>query len=243
MQEKQPQPPPAKATGFSPSSDLVVEIHFGEGGDDSKNFVHQLLSAYCQFALRKGFESEILTSDDGHAVVKFSGDGVWEAFQHEPGKHVVQRFPDNDRSGRPHTSLVSVAVLPLPPEVFPIVEKEIVITTQRGHGKGGQNVNKVSSAVRATHPPTGMSVFINGRDQYRNKQIAITILSAKVNLAKETEAESKYGIERREQLGDGGRGSKIRTYNFIKHFVKDHRTGKKIGQPDKIMKGWLELLI
>jgi len=177
--------------------------------------------------------------------VQFSGDNVWEKFRHEAGKHVVQRCPKNDRSGRVHTSIVSVAVMPLPPEQsersLPLHEVEV--TTQRGHGKGGQHQNTTDSAVRATHKSTGLSVFINGRDQYQNKKLALKILTNKVVLAKDKEAETLYGIERREQLGNGSRGSKIRTYNFLRRCVTDHRTGKKTHQLERVLQGEVGLVI
>jgi len=220
-------------------------LHFGEGGDDAKQFVHELLSAYVQYAARHGLAAEILSSSQGHAVVSFSGPAAWEAFRHEPGKHVIQRCPQNDRSGRRHTSLVSVAVLPLPPEqrqVEPGAD-EVEIRTQRGHGRGGQHQNTTDSAVRATHLPTGLSVFINGRDQHQNRKTAVAILKAKVALAREREAEAKYGIERRSQLGSGGRGSKVRTYNLIENFVKDYRSGRMTRQPERVLSGELELVL
>ena len=223
---------------------MILEIHFGEGGDDSKGFVDDMLSAYAQYGLRKKLKTEILTSSFGHAVMKFSGQDVWELFRREAGKHVVQRCPDNDRAGRRHTSVVSVAVLPLPPEKYQdkLPDSEIEVKTQRGHGKGGQHQNTTDSAVRAVHKPTGLSVFINGRDQHRNKEDALAILAQKVKLAKDKEAETTYGIERQSQLGGGGRGDKIRTYNFIKGFAKDHRNGKMVQYPERILKGELDLL-
>jgi peptide chain release factor 1 len=200
---------------------------------------------YVQYGTQHGLEAEVVTSTEGHAVVKFVGQNVWELFRHEAGKHVVQRYPDNDRSGRRHTSLVSVAVLPLPPQQSEkrLPDNEVQVTTQRGHGKGGQHQNTTDSAVRATHMPTGLSVFINGRDQKANKKTALSILAAKVALSKDREAEERYGIERRSQLGDGGRGSKVRTYNFIDHYVKDHHTGKTTRRPERVMRGELELVI
>jgi peptide chain release factor 1 len=178
-------------------------------------------------------------------VVKITGINVWDTFRHEPGKHVIQRCPTNERSSRRHTSVVSVAVLPLPPENNKerLPEKEVEITTQRGHGKGGQHQNTTDSAVRVRHLPTGLTVFINGRDQSQNKKMALAYLTVKVNLAKDLEAEEKYGIERREQLGNGGRGSKVRTYNLIDNFVKDHRTGKSVHRPKEIFAGRFELLL
>ena len=139
---------------------------------------------------------------------------------------------------------MSVVVLPLPPEneCKPLPEFEIEITTQCGHGKGGQNQNKVASACRAIHRPTGIQVFINGRDQGQNKKTAIRILTARVNEAKSKFAQSAYDELRRNNLGDGSRGRKIRTYNFINFRVTDHVSGVKTSKIEDVMRGRFDLL-
>jgi peptide chain release factor 1 len=139
--------------------------------------------------------------------------------------------------------MINVAVLPLPPEKQSnlLSEDEIEITTQTGHGKGGQHQNKTASAVRMVHKKTGLNVFINGRDQHTNRREALRILSAKVNDHLYSHQKTAYTDERKEQLGDGNRGGKVRTYSFIEKTVVDHRTGKRANIKD-VMKGNFGLL-
>lgn len=200
---------------------------------------------YEKFAQRKGFKVTWLLKDDGHLVLEIKGEGVGRAFQREAGKHCVQRIPENDRSGRRQTSFAVVAVLPLPPisAQRQLSAADIETTTQTGKQKaGGQNANKVASAVRMKHRPTGLTVFINGRDQLANKKKALQILTAKVNELHQRACAERYQNQKAEAFSERGRGDKIRTYNFLAHFVTDHRTGKTTRSVKEIMKGHLELL-
>lgn len=236
------------------STDLVVEIHFGEGGADSKLFVFDLLAAYVQYAKRKGFAAEIMHDDLGHAIVQFSGKDVWKAFQHETGKHVVQRIPPTENNGRKQTSVVSVMVLPLRPEAEDLPESEFDITANKlaatavdvkaqcGHGPGGQHQNKTASAIRMTHKATGLQVFINGRDQLSNKKEAFRILTARVKAFYQEKQDACYDAQRKEKWSGGGRGAKIRTYNFMESRVTDHNLGVKTSNVKAVMKGHFELL-
>ena len=156
---------------------------------------------------------------------------------------MVQRIPPTESRGRRHTSVVAIAVLPLRKDVdAPLPMAEIDITTQRGHGSGGQNQNKVESAVRVVHRPSGITVFINGRDQHRNKQLALEILQARLADENRQKVQQQHNRLKIEQLGYGTRSGKIRTYNFINSIIIDHRTGQKTHRLSDVMKGRLDLL-
>lgn len=206
-----------------------------------------LTAAYMRYALRCSLSSELLSDEDGHKVLKVSGANVYKRFKHEAGKHAIQSRPPTEHNGRVHTSMVSVAVLPLPPDnaVTPIPEADLEESFQTGKQKaGGQNVNKVNSAVRLKHIPTGISVFINGRDQTANRKQAKKIIAAKVHELTVANNQATYNDSRKAQLGGGTRGDKIRTYNFINTRAVDHRTGLKTRNVDAVLlKGQFDLLL
>lgn len=230
---------------FDAATELVVEVHFGEGGQDSKQFVGELFSAYARYGESRGFRLSILDSTHGHIVGKFVGQGVWQAFKHEAGQHAVQRYPETERGGRRHTSLVSVAVLPLPPERTqkPLPPSEVEMTITTGSGPGGQARNKTETAVRLVHKPTGLVASVDSRDQGQNKKEALRILTAKVNELRNNEASRAYGNMRQAQLGGGNRGKKIRTYNFIDSRVTDHQLNTKTSRIDEVMRGKFSLIL
>jgi peptide chain release factor 1 len=220
-------------------------VRFGEGGKDAKLFARDLVAAYARYAQANGLEGEVLHEVDGHFVVLFEGPGAGRLFRHEAGKHCLQRVPPTEAKGRRHTSFVCVAVLPLPPDntARPLPEAEVEVKCQCGHGPGGQHQNKTASAVRATHLPTGIQVFINGRDQHRNRREALRILTARVNEHHAGQRSAAYDDLRRRQLGDGGRGDKVRTYNWIDGRVTDHRLGSKTRNIEGVLeKGRFDLL-
>ncbi len=199
----------------------------GEGGDDSKLFVEEMLALYSKWALQHQLAVAIAHQTFGHAILTVEGENAGSFFAREGGKHCVQRVPPTERSGRRHTSMVAVAVMRPHGSTASFDPRDVEITTQRGHGKGGQNQNKVESAVRAVHRPTGISVFINGRDQYRNKLAALEILAQRVDgqaAAREADIEAQ---EKRIQTDFGTRSNKLRTYNFIEGRVVDHVQGIK----------------
>jgi peptide chain release factor 1 len=173
-----------------------------------------------------------------------TGHNVWRYFKYETGKHVIQRHPKNGK-GKKHTSVVTVGVLPIPPDnsLIPIPSSELEITAQCGRQKaGGQNVNRVHSACRIKHIPTGVSVFINGRDFHRNKIDALKIITMKVNDNRIEKLNSDYSTVRKLFLGNSSRGDKIRTYNFTESRVTDHRFNIKTRDIKRIVNGEIGLL-
>lgn len=210
-------------------------------------FVHDLYDTYTRYGSKKGLTATLLHEEDGHIIAKFTGLKAGKVFKHESGKHCVQRVPPTERSGRRQTSMVSVMIMPMPPDkdLKPLPEVELDIKFQTGKQKaGGQNVNKVASACRMVHKPTGMSVFINGRDQGQNKKEALRILTARVNEIRMNKEQADYSKLRKEQWGGGNRGNKVRTYNFIESRAVDHRYGIKTKNVDGVIrKGQLDLLM
>lgn len=228
---------------FEEAKEIVIEVQFGEGGDDSKIFVNELFSVYVKYAKSKGFKSEILHSSQGHIIALIKGTKVGKFFKNESGKHCVQRIPPTETKGRKQTSIISVAILPLREKVdIELKDKDLEISFVNAGGPGGQHQNKTESAVRMCHKPTGLKVFINGRDQHSNKREAYKILAAKVAQHIQEKANIEYNSDRKAKLGDGGRSNKIRTYNFLKGKITNHLTGKSIGNIKKFMKGNLEML-
>jgi peptide chain release factor 1 len=204
-----------------------------------------LLAAYLRYAHEQKLETDLVYNSDSAWSVQITGKSCWECFSGEAGKHIVQRVPPTESKGRRHTSTVSVAVMQLLQVVDssrPLPSAEVEIITQRGHGKGGQNVNKIESAVRAIHKPTGISVFINGRDQYRNKQIALEILQSRIIERERELIHNEHNRQKAAQLGYGTRSGKLRTYNFINSYVLDHQTGKRTHRIEDVMKGRFDLL-
>jgi peptide chain release factor 1 len=227
-----------------------LEIHAGEGGDDSKLFVADLLEAYLKYSEKCGLKSDILTKEYGHVRVKISGKDVWKRFKNENGKHIVQRVPVTERNGRRQTSVITVAVIPpqIETKLELLKEKDLEIKFQVASGPGGQHRNKTASACRMRHLPTGLEVFISkGRDQHANKREALEILTKRVNDAKRSKIEGDYNSNRKDQMKYGtdeigGRGDKTRTYNYIRGEITDHNLNKSTRDIKSFMKGNFEVL-
>lgn len=225
-------------------------MHGGEGGDDSKLFVADLFQAYLKYANFNSLKCEIIKNEYGHVIFKIIGKNAWNFFKNEPGKHIVQRVSPTERSGRRHTSVLTVAVLNAPKEnnQESLREEDLEITCQTGRQKaGGQNVNKRSTCVVAIHKPTGLKVVINGREQGENKRKALEVLTERVNEKKHKENESSYNSTRKNQMLGvnnkiGGRGDKTRTYNFIRGEIEDHILNRKSNDIKSFMKGDFQVL-
>lgn len=198
---------------------------------------------YIKFCKRTNRGIELLYADEGSCTLGVNCPGAYNLFKNESGKHCVQRIPPTESKGRRHTSIITVSVLNIPrANPRKIKDSDLEIKTQRGHGKGGQHQNKTDSAVRIKHIPTGISVFINGRDQNQNKQTALSIIEAKVTQSIDAKQHEELNRNRQLHIDGGNRSNKIRTYNFIDNRAVDHRTGIKTNNLKELFKGKLELL-
>jgi len=230
---------------------VILEIRAGTGGEEASLFAGDLARMYQKYAGRRGWQFTILdfsaSSVRGYKtfIAEIGGEGVYEALRHESGVHRVQRIPETERAGRVHTSTASVAILPeIESKQLEIKPQDLELTLFRSGGPGGQNVNKVETAVRIRHIPTGIVVASqNERSQARNRELATNLLRAKLyEIQREAEAK-KLGSMRKEQIGSAERAEKIRTYNFPEDRITDHRIGKKFHNIEKILEGDLEPII
>ncbi|MEK7593682.1 MAG: PCRF domain-containing protein [Patescibacteria group bacterium] len=236
-----------KEAGESPRK-MVLEVFAGAGGEEATLFAEQLSRMYERYAERKGWEWKKIyasLSDLGgykEASFEINGTGVYEALRYEMGVHRIQRIPATEKSGRVHTSTASVAVLPLYARVkIEINPADIEMEFSRSGGAGGQNVNKVETAVRLIHKPTGLAVRAqNERSQQKNRDEAMMILSAKISQLREEEEAKKFAKDKKDQIGTGDRSEKIRTYNMLQDRITDHRLKKSWHNIEKILEGDLD---
>lgn len=227
------------------SSPAIIEIRGAAGGDESKNFAGDLERMYSRFAQDHGFSVENI--DEG--VIRISRPdrslwnyGAYETFQYESGVHRVQRVPDTEAAGRIHTSTATVAVLPeIKSNQMEVRDQDLEWQFTRAGGPGGQNVNKVNTAVRLTHIPTGLTVFVHEeRYQARNKEIALTMIRSKIWQQEEERRLSALSDKRSQAVGSGMRAEKVKTYNFPQNRLTDHRLNKSWHNLKEVMEGRLE---
>jgi peptide chain release factor 1 len=231
--------------------DVIMEIRAGTGGDEAAIFASDLFRMYSRYAQLKRWNIEIIDANEGagggykEIVFEVKGKGVFSRLKFERGVHRVQRVPVTESSGRIHTSTATVAVLPEADEVdLEINPDELRIDIFHSSGAGGQNVNKVSSAVRLTHIPTGTVVVCQDeRSQLRNRQKAMLVLRSRLLEVKRRKQEEEITEERRSQVGSGERSEKIRTYNFPQDRVTDHRIGESFHNLPGLMEGNIESMI
>ncbi len=222
-------------------SEIILEVRAGAGGDEAALFASQLATMYQRYA-------ETSIGGFKQASYEMRGPEIYKYFKYEMGIHRVQRIPATEKSGRIHTSTASIAILPMRKKInFEVPPGEIEMELSRSGGAGGQNVNKVETAVRLIHKPTGIDVRCTSeRSQLKNREKAMQILLAKLEQKKIEEDDSKFAKNRKDQIGTGDRSEKIRTYNFPQDRITDHRIKQSwhnIEGKGGIMEGFIQPII
>ncbi len=229
----------------------IVEIRAGAGGEEAALFARDLYRMYSRYAERKGWTTDLLSSHPTglgglkEVIFLVEGKGAFGRLKYESGVHRVQRVPRTEASGRIHTSTATVAVLPEAEEIdLQIKDDELRIDTFRAGGHGGQNVNKVETAVRIIHIPTGITVVCQDeRSQYKNKMKAMKILRTRLLNQLEEKKQKEVSQMRKNQVGTGDRSEKVRTYNFPQNRITDHRTAENYYNFQEILDGNIDDII
>ncbi len=230
---------------------VIMELRGAEGGEEANLFARDLMDMYKAYAAKRGWAVEVIQEDVSgmgginQATLMFKGDDAWSHLRFEGGPHRVQRVPATEAQGRIHTSSATVAVMTEAEEVdVEIDPNDLQIDVYRASGAGGQHVNTTDSAVRITHKPTGLVVAMQDeRSQLQNKARAMTVLRSRLLQLRQEEAEAAASQERRAQIGGGGRGEKIRTYNYKENRITDHRIGFTIYQLQAALGGDLDPVV
>lgn len=233
---------------------VILEIRAGAGGDEASIFAGDLARMYQRYTEERGWKFATLDSSPGslHGYKTFiaqiwstKGENVFDNLKQESGVHRVQRIPSTEKSGRIHTSTASVAIMPVAEaRDVQINPSDLEVSFFRSSGPGGQNVNKVSTAVRLVHRPSGLVVASQaGRSQHANREQAMIILQSKLAEIERARQAAELGGLRREQIGGADRSEKIRTYNFPNDRITDHRINKKWHNLEKILGGNLDPIV
>jgi len=232
-------------------NEIILEVRAGAGGEEASLFAEGLARMYIKYAENKGWSVHVLNESRSamggykEAFFEMRGRGVYKELRFETGVHRVQRVPTTEKIGRVHTSTASVAVLPVKKKTtIEIKPADIEIETSRSGGAGGQNVNKVETAVRIIHKPTGIDVRSTAeRSQLKNREKAMAILTAKLQILKDEEEAKKYSADRKDQIGTADRSEKIRTYNVLQDRITDHRIKQSWHNIEKILAGGIEPIL
>ncbi len=232
-------------------NEIILEVRAGAGGDEAALFAYELADMYKRFAETTGWNWRMLSESKNdlggykEASIEIRGKDVYKLLRYETGVQRVQRVPATEKNGRIHTSTASVAILPMRKKVtVEINPADLEMEYSRSGGAGGQNVNKVETAVRLIHKPTGIDVRCTSeRSQLANREKAMAILLAKLQQLKEEEEAKKYAGDRKSQIGTGDRSEKIRTYNFPQDRITDHRIKQSWSNIEKVLAGDIEKII
>jgi len=231
---------------------IIMEIRAGTGGDEAALFARDLYEMYTHYCERQGFSVEVLDSSPSdlggfkEIVLNIKGAGVYQCLGYEGGGHRVQRVPETEAQGRIHTSAATVAVLPEAQDVDVKIDwdKDVIEHVSRAGGPGGQNVNKVSSAIRLEHIPTGITVSMRDeKSQHKNRAKARRVLLTRIYDDIVHTQRTERDSARRNMIGSGDRSQRIRTYNFPQNRCTDHRIGMDLYSLDKVMQGEIDELV